>query len=277
MGRKKLKDKVVIITGASSGIGKALAYAFAEAGCNLSISARRIDRIDEIKSDIESKFPIKIISLKIDISIQDDCKKLIDSTIDFFGKIDVLINNAGISQRALFNELDLEDFRRIMDTNFWGTVITTKYALPFLLKSGGSVVAISSISGFSPLPGRTGYCSSKYGIHGFMESLRIENLNNGLHVMIVAPGFTASEIREKAVVSSGGQQGRSPRNEGKMMTPKQVARKVVRGVRIKKRTIIMTAMGIGAVWMSRLLPELMDKIVYLHMKKEDNEEYKILK
>lgn len=274
---KANQGKVVVITGASSGIGKALAYEFANAGYHLSICARRVDILEKIALDIESKSNVKVLFQQTDISVELDCKVMIDKTIQHFERIDVLINNAGISQRALFSEIELEDFRHIIDVNYWGTVMCTKFALPFLLKSKGSVVAISSISGFSPLPGRTGYCSSKYGIHGFLESLRIENIKNNLHVMIAAPGFTASEIREKAIVAGGGQQGKSPRDEQRMMTPKRVAEKVLRGVSIRKRTIIMSPMGIGAVWMSRLLPELMDKLVYYHMKKEDNEDYKILK
>ena len=272
-----MKRKLAIITGASSGIGKALAYEFAKNGYNISICARRMDRLENISKDIISKYNCEVLVSKTDISKKEDCKKLIDDTIDKFDKIDVLVNNAGISQRALFEELDLDNFRRIIDINYWGTVMSTKFALPYLLKSKGSVVAISSISGFSPLPGRTGYCSSKYAVHGFLEALRIENRKRGLHVMIVAPGFTASEIREKAVVAGGGQQGKSPRDEGKMLTPETVAKKVLRGIRIQKRTIIIGAQGIAAVWFSRILPELMDRLVYNHMKKEDDDKMQILK
>ena len=272
-----MNRKIAIITGASSGIGKALAYEFAKNGYNISICARRIEKLKDISEDISSIYSSEVLISKVDVSVKADCKRFIEETISKFGKIDVLINNAGISQRALFEELKLDDFKKIMDINYWGTVMCTKYALPHLLKSKGSVVAISSISGFSPLPGRTGYCSSKYAIHGFLESLRIENLKRGLHVMIVAPGFTASEIREKAVVAGGGQQGKSPRDEGRMMTAEYVAKKVARGVRIRKRTIIISAQGIAAVWLSRILPELMDRLVYNHMKKEDDEQMQILK
>jgi short-subunit dehydrogenase len=272
-----MSRKTVIITGASSGIGKALAYEFAKNNYDLSICARRVELLNEVAADITNKTGVDVLVSKTDVSKEEDCRALIENTVERFGKIDVLINNAGISQRALFDELDLDDYRKIIDINYWGTVMCTKFALPYLLKSKGSVVAISSISGFSPLPGRTGYCSSKYAIHGFLESLRIENLKRGLHVMIVAPGFTASEIREKAVVAGGGQQGKSPRNEKKMMTPEYVAKKVMRGVRIKKRTIILSPLGIAAVWFTRVLPELADRLVYNHMKKEDDEKMQILK
>lgn len=272
-----MNRKLAIITGASSGIGKALAYTFAMKGYDISICARRLDRLKTISIDIISKFNVEVFISKVDVSIESDCKRFINETINKFDRIDVLVNNAGISQRALFEELELNDFRKIIDINYWGTVMCTKFALPHLLKSKGSVVAISSISGFSPLPGRTGYCSSKYAIHGFMEALRIENRKRGLHVMIVAPGFTSSEIREKAMIAGGTQQGESPRDEGKMLTPEKVAKKVLRGIRIRKRTIIISAQGIAAVWFSRLLPELMDRMVYNHMKKEDDERMQILR
>ncbi|MBN2745235.1 MAG: SDR family oxidoreductase [Bacteroidales bacterium] len=270
-------NKVAVITGASSGIGSALAIEFAKNNYNIAICARRIGRLMSLGREINETYNVDVFVSQSDISSKQSCENFINKTIEHYGKIDVLVNNAGISQRALFNDLDLEDFQKIIDTNYWGTVYCTKFALPYLLKSKGSVVAISSISGFSPLPGRTGYCSSKYAIHGFLESLRIENLKTGLHVMIVAPGFTASEIREKAVVAGGKEQGTSPRDEAKMMTPERVAEKVLRGIRIRKRTIIMTPMGIAAVWLTRLLPELMDRIIYYHLKKEDNENYKLLK
>jgi short-subunit dehydrogenase len=249
---KQKNQKVAVITGASSGIGKALAYEFAKQGYDLSLAARRISLLEAISQNIEEQYHVQVVYFETDVSNEQACKRLIEETIAHFGRIDVLINNAGISQRALFNQLDISDFRRIMDINFWGTVMCTKFALPHLLESKGSVVGVSSISGFSPLPGRTAYCSSKYGMHGFLESLRIENMKLGLHVMIVAPGFTATEIRKKAVVAGGGEQGKSPRNEKGMMSPERVAQKVARGVRIRKRTIIMTPQGIGAVWFSRI-------------------------
>ncbi len=272
-----MNRKTAIITGASSGIGKALAFELAKNGYNISICARRINRLETISKEIISKYNIEVLISKVDVSLESDCKRFIEETNDRFGGIDVLINNAGISQRALFEELELDDFRKIININYWGTVMCTKFALPYLLKSKGSVVAISSISGFSPLPGRTGYCSSKYAIHGFLEALRIENRKRGLHVMIVAPGFTASEIREKAIIAGGVQQGKSPRDEGKMMTAEFVAKKVSRGIKIRKRTIIISAHGIAAVWLSRILPELMDRLVYNHMKKEDDEQMQILR
>lgn len=268
---------VVIITGASSGIGKAMAYEFGKQAYRLVLAARRLELLEKIKEDLIAQFETEVLIRQTDVSKESDCKALIEESLVRFGKIDVLINNAGISQRALFNELELKDFTRIMDINYWGSVYCTKYALPSLLENRGSVISINSISGYTPLPGRTAYCSSKYALRGFMEALRIENRENGLHVLTVAPGFTASEIREKAVVSGGGQQGKSPRNESKMMQAETVARRVRKGYERKKRTVLLSPMGILAIWMSRLLPELMDYLIYLHMKQEDSDRLRIFK
>src|SRR5690606_5748812 len=148
---------------------------------------------------------------------EEDCERLIQATIQQFGRIDLLINNAGISMRALFKDLDLKVLKQVMDINFWGTVYCTKFALPYLLQQKGSIVGISSVAGFKGLPARTGYSSSKFAMHGFLESVRIENLDAGLHVLIACPGFTASNIRNTALAKDGNIQGESPLDEGKIM------------------------------------------------------------
>jgi len=131
-----------------------------------------------------------------DVSVEEDCKRLIKEAVDKFGTVDILINNAGISMRALFEEVDLSVLKQVMDINFWGTVYCTKYALPYLLKQKGSVVGVSSIAGYKGLPGRTGYSASKFAMQGLLETLRIENIKKGLHVLIACPGFTASQYSQ---------------------------------------------------------------------------------
>ena len=126
--------------------------------------------------------------------------------------------------RALFDDCDLSVLHRLMDVNFWGTVNCTKYALPWLQRSRGSLVGISSVAGIHGLPGRTGYSASKYAMTGFLDTIRVENLKKGVHVMTACPGFTASNVRFSALTADGSQQGETPRNEAKMMTPEQVAR-----------------------------------------------------
>jgi len=155
-----MKGKVIVITGASSGIGKALAYEAARREAKLVLAARNLEKLEELKKDLVAK-GTEVITVKTDVSRELDCEALIKEAINHFHKIDVLINNAGISMRALFEDSSLDVIRQLMDTNFWGTVYCTKYALPYLLTSKGSVVGVSSVAGFKGLPGRTGYSASK--------------------------------------------------------------------------------------------------------------------
>ena len=261
------KDKVIIITGASSGIGLATAYRFAELNAKLVLAARNIETLKCIETELTSK-GIQVISVKTDVSIQQDCENLINKTIEKFGRIDVLINNAGISMRALFADLDLDVLRKLMDINFWGTVYCTKYSLPYLLKAKGSVVGVSSIAGIKGLPARTGYSASKFAMNGFMETLRIENLKTGLHVLVAAPGFTASNIRKTALSADGSMQGETPRDENKMMTAAEVAVHLSNAILKRKRTLVLTTQGKLTVLLDKFFPKFMDKMVYNHMAKE---------
>jgi len=262
------KNKTVIITGASSGIGKACAIEFAKQGANLVIGARQYVSLCEITQQIEKEYGVRAIAVQCDVSKEEDCRHLIEQAVLTFKRIDILINNAGISMRALFKDLDLVVIRNLMDVNFWGTVYCTKYALPELLKNKGSVVGISSIAGYRGLPGRTGYSASKFAMNGFMEALRVENLNTGLHVMVAAPGFTASNIRNTALAKDGRSQGESSMDEGKMMTAEEVAEIIIKGIEHRKRTLIMTSQGKLAVLMNKILPAWVDKKVYQLFAKE---------
>jgi short-subunit dehydrogenase len=263
-------EKVVVITGASSGIGLACAWEFGKEGGKVVIAARNIDALKDIETKL-LKSGIDAFAVQTDVTNEANCKNLIDKTIDKFGKINILISNAGISMRALFNNLDLNVIKRLMDVNFWGCVYCTKYALPFLLQSKGSVVGVSSIAGFKGLPGRTGYSASKFAMNGFLDTLRIENLYTGLHVMIVAPGFTTSNIRKVALGSDGRMQDESPRDESKMMPAKVVARKIIRGIVHKRRNLIITFWeGKVFILLHRILPKLIDKLAYKSFAKESN-------
>jgi short-subunit dehydrogenase len=268
-----MKDKVVIITGATSGIGRALAYECASRGARLVISGRNYEKLIEIAEDI-LKSGIKVLPVKADVSIEDDCRNLIARAIEKFGTIDVLINNAGMSMRALFEEVELDVLRKLMDTNFWGTVYCTKYALPGLLKSHGSLVGVSSIAGYKGLPGRTGYSSSKFAMMGLLEVIRIENMKKGLHVLIAAPGFTASNIRNVALAKDGSQQGETPLDESKLMPAETVAYEIANAIEKRKRTLILTTTGKMTVLLNKLFPSFMDKMVYNHMAKEPNSPFK---
>jgi short-subunit dehydrogenase len=263
-----LKSKVIIITGASSGIGKALAYELAGRGANLVLGARQYVTLCEITQDIEKRFQTKAVAVQCDVSVEDDCAFLIKQTLLTFGRIDVLVNNAGISMRALFKDLDLKVLKTLMDVNFWGTVYCTKYALPEIIKTQGSIVGVSSIAGYKGLPGRTGYSASKFAMNGFLDALRIENLKTGVHVMTACPGFTGSNIRNTALNQSAQQQGESSLNEEKMMTAEEVAKLIADGIENRTRTLIMTGQGKLTVTLSKIFPAWLDKLVYNVFTKE---------
>lgn len=264
------KGKVVVITGASSGIGLASARLFASYGCKLVVAARRLDLLETLFPSDGSE----VLCVKADVSVEEDCRQLIEKTVERFGGIDILVNNAGISMRALFKDLDLKVIKSLMDVNFWGTVYCTKYALPWLLKSKGSVVGVISIAGFAGLPGRTGYSSSKYAIRGFLDTLRIEHLYDGLHVMVFAPGFTASNVRNAALTADGSAQGRTPRDEGSMMTAEQCARHLAKGLRRRRSEVVLTPIGRLTVLMHNLFPRWTDRMEFSYMAKEPDSPFK---
>jgi len=263
-----LKDKVVIITGASSGIGLAAAREFAAEGAKLVLAARNSDRLKEIETELS--LITEVLPVKADVSLEEDCINLIEHAVARFGRIDILVNNAGISMRAMFKDLDLNVIRRLMDVNFWGTVYCTKYALPHILKTEGSVVGVISIAGFKGLPARTGYSASKFAIYGFLDTLRVEHLKDNLHVMIFAPGFTASNIRESALVADGSHQGETPRDENKMMTAQECAKHLIKGIKKRKAQVILTFIGKLTVLLNKFFPRLVDRLEYDYMKKEPN-------
>ncbi|MCX6334569.1 MAG: SDR family oxidoreductase [Bacteroidia bacterium] len=261
------RDKVVIITGASSGIGAATALEFAANGSKVMLAARSEEKLAEIVAKIRA-LNQEASYVVTDVCSEEDCRNLVNKTIEKYGTVNILINNAGISMRAAFDDVDLKVLHSLMDVNFWGTVYCTKYALPFLVANKGSVVGVSSVAGFHGLPGRTGYSASKFAMHGFLETIRIENLRKGLHVMIIAPGFTATEVRRHALLADGSEQGLSPRKEEKLMTPEYVAHWILLGIKKKKRNKILTWAGRLTALFQRILPDMVDKAYYLEMSRE---------
>ena len=172
--------------------------------------------------------------------------------------------------RSLFNDTDLNVLENLMNVNFWGTVYCTKFGLPEILKTEGTIVAVSSIAGYRGLPGRTGYSASKFAMNGFMESLRTELLKTGVHVMVACPGFTSSNIRVAALKQDGAAHGETNMEETGMMSAEEVAKRIVDGIRTRKRTLIMTRQGKLAVWVNKLFPAFADKKVYALFAKEKN-------
>lgn len=268
MSKMDIKGKVVVITGASSGIGLALAESFAAAGAKLVLAARNLAKLQEIAANLKLKYASEVIAIGVDVSKELQCQNLMDQTVKNFGQIDVLVNNAGISMRAIFEEVDLKVLSEVMDINFWGTVFCTKHALPALLKSKGVIVGVSSIAGYKGLPGRTGYSASKFAMQGFLESVRVENLYKGLSVLIACPGFTASNIRSVARSKDGLPQGESPMDEKNIMQPEQVAQAILRAVEQRKRTLVLSTQGKFTVWLAKHFPALADRLIFNHFASE---------
>lgn len=262
-----MKGKVVLITGGSSGIGKACACAFGKEGAKIVITGRNKEKLEEAKNALQSS-GINCVAIEADVSSKTDCIAMVDKTLDSFGRLDVLINNAGISMRALFEEAEVEVIEKVMQINFFGTVYATKAALPEIIKNKGSIVGISSIAGYRGLPARTGYCSSKFAMQGFLESLRVELLKKGVHILVAAPGFTASNIRNTALSKDGSAQKESPLNEQKIMSAEEVADYILKAVKKKKRDLILTSQGKLTVFMNKWFPKFMDKMVFNHFAKE---------
>jgi len=239
------------------------------------LTGRNQDALDNLKIEIHNRFPNSQVQILAgDISNEPFCHDLIKNCIQHFNKIDVLINNAGMSMRGLLNDTDLSVLKRLMDVNFWGAVYLTKYALPYLLQSQGSVIGVSSIAGFKGLPARTGYSSSKFALQGFLESLRNENHKTGLHVLIACPGYTESNIRKTALNANGEIQGETPLNESKLMSAEEVAEKIWQAYEKKSWYIIMTLQGKLAVWINKLWPRLADWLTYRVISKEPNSPFK---
>lgn len=268
-----MKDKTVIITGASSGIGEATAYAFATLGANVVLAARQLNKLEKVAETCRLA-GVHVLVVSCDVSKEEDCKKLIAETVQTFGGIDVLVNNAGISMRAMLNDCSIDVIKQVMDTNFWGAVYCTKYALPHLLLHKGSVISLSSVSGIVGLPARTGYSASKFALDGFMQSLRIETLKQGLHVAIVYPGYTASNIRNAALNKDGNPQQESPLNESKLMPASKVADTIVNLVKKRRRQKILTNLGHLSKWLNTFFPSWVDRMVYNFVAKEKDSPFK---
>lgn len=253
------KDKVIAITGGTDGIGKAMVEALLDMGCKVATCGRNGDKLYSLQVAYSGK---PLHGVVCDVSNENDCKHFIESTIEVYGGIDVLINNAGVSMRALFNDTLLDTLRHLMNVNFWGAVYCTKYALPSIIKRKGTVVGISSIAGYRGLPGRSGYSASKHALQGWLEALRTELITAEVNVMWVCPGFTASNIRNAALNQHAQPQGESPLDEGSLMQADECSQHILAAIAKRKRTLVLTAQGHQTVWLNRLLPRLADKMVH---------------
>lgn len=253
-----LQNKVVVVTGGSEGIGRALVEMALQQGAKVATCGRNYDKLYQLQTLYSSK---PLVIYQADVSNELDCRTFIAEVVKAYGTIDILINNAGISMRALFQDTELDTLRKVMDINFWGTVYCTKFALPYIIKQKGSIVGVSSVAGYRGLPGRSGYSASKFAVNGWMEALRTELMESGVNVLWVCPGFTASNIRNAALNKDAEPTGESMMEEGKMMTAEECANYILQAIEKRKRTLVLTGTGKQAVYMNRFFPALADKLV----------------
>jgi dehydrogenase/reductase SDR family member 7B len=268
-----MQNKVAIITGGSSGIGKALATEFGLHGFSVMITGRNQEELNKTVSELKQK-GISVVGFQADVSKEEDNRQMAAAAIHSFGRLDVLINNAGISMRAMFEEVDIDVIKKVMDINFYGVLYATKYCLPEIKKNKGSIVGISSIAGYRGLPGRAGYSASKFALNGFLEVLRTELLKTGVHVLTASPGFTSSNIRKRSLTKDGTSQGESPRDESSMMSAEECARYIYNAVLNRKRSIVLTTQGKLTVFLNKWLPSVTDRMVYNVMAKEADSPFK---
>ncbi|MFN8597829.1 MAG: SDR family oxidoreductase [Anaerolineae bacterium] len=254
------KDKVVIITGASSGIGREVAWQLATHGAKLVLAARDVDRLEQVAADCRTHGG-QALAVKTDVAIEAECRALIERAVREYGRIDALINNAGISMWARFDQLqDLDMLDRIMRVNYLGAAYCTFYALPHLKQTHGRLVAVSSLAGKNGIPTRSGYAASKHAMAGFFDSLRIELADSGVSVTVIYPGFVTSEIRTRAFGTDGQPLKKSPVRESEVMTPQECARLIITAMARRQREEVMTLRGKLGLWVKLIAPGLVDRM-----------------
>ena len=258
-------DKIVVITGGSDGIGKALVAQFLALGAKVATCGRNENKLSLLATEFLST---NLLTAQVDVSKQDESEAFIKQVVDNWGRIDILINNAGISMRALVSEVSVQTLQNVMDINFWGTVYCTKAALPSIQQNKGVIVGVSSIAGYRGLPGRSGYSASKFALNGWLEALKTELYASGTHVMWVCPGFTTSNIRNAALDKNAKAQGESPMDEGAMMSSEQCATHIIHAIEKRSRSLVLTFTGKRTVFMNKYFPAWADKLVHQFFFKE---------
>ncbi|MCX6295733.1 MAG: SDR family oxidoreductase [Bacteroidetes bacterium] len=255
------KNKVVWITGASSGIGEALSKAFALEGAKLILSARRTEELQRVKQSLD--LPDQdVLILPMDLSDSSKTNELAQQVINKFGRIDILVNNGGISQRSLTMETSLEIDRKIMEINFFGTIALTKSVLPFMIKQkSGHIVVVSSIAGKFGFYFRSAYSASKHALHGFFESLRMEIQNSNVNVLIVCPGKIKTNISLNAITSSGSRNNNMEESHEKGLSAEKCAQQILDGIKKNKEEIFVGGKELKAIWVKQFFPKLFSKLI----------------
>jgi short-subunit dehydrogenase len=263
---------VVIITGASDGIGAELARQLASTEgktLQLVLAARSADKLAAVAQACEAHGAQALIR-PTDVAVEADCKGLIADTVARFGRIDTLVNNAGMSAHALLAEVDsLDWYQRLMQINLWGSAWCTQAALPHLSAAQGRIVAVSSLAGLVGVPGRTAYCATKFAMTGFFEALRVEVAPQGVSVTIAYPGVVATDIRYRGFNAQGQAAGQSGLDEAGAMSVEACARLIREGMARRDRDIVMSAKGKIGRWLKLIAPRLVDRLALAALKRDD--------
>ncbi|MCE9673081.1 SDR family oxidoreductase [Myxococcus stipitatus] len=257
-----MQGKTVIVTGASMGIGEELAVALAAKGANLVLAARGEEALQRVKQRCEAAGG-QAVAIVTDVGDPEACKRMVERAVEAFGGVDVLVNNAGVSMDARFEDVtDLGLFERLMRINYLGSVYSTHYALPHLKARRGLVVAVSSLTGKTGVPTRTGYAASKHAMHGFFDSLRVELMGTGVDVTVVCPGFVATNVRANALGSDGRplQQSKHDESEGNNMDVGTCVAIILRAMEHREREVVMTTKGKVGQVLKLFAPKLLDRI-----------------
>lgn len=261
------KDNVVVLTGASTGIGEALAYQLAGQGARLALAARNPEKLEAVAAECRQRGGQALVVIA-DVTDEDQCKALIERTVAEYGRIDTLINNAGLSMWMKFEDVeDLASLEYLMRVNFFGSMYCTYYALPWLKKTKGRIVAIASVAARTGVPTRTGYSASKHAMVGFFESLRIEVEDDGISVTIAFPDFVASGMHTRSLGADGKPLGHNPLQVDKIMTSEECARLVIQGMGARKRQIVMSNRARFGQWLKLIAPGKVDEIAKQAIKK----------
>ena len=255
-----MKGNRIILTGASEGIGRALALALAARGARVALAARDRERLESLAQQCRAAGG-EAIAVPTDVTSEHDLEWLVAETVKTFGGIDVVVHNAGITMWSRFDALkDLSIFERLMEVNYLAPVRLTALALPHLKASRGLVVAVASLAGLTGVPERSAYAGSKHAMVGFFDSLRIELAGSGVDVTVIAPDFVVSEIHKRAIGADGEPLGTSPMQQGKIMTADECAAHIVRGIEKRQRLVLMSARGKFGRWLKLIAPSLIDRI-----------------
>ncbi|TCC93290.1 SDR family oxidoreductase [Pedobacter frigiditerrae] len=255
-----MNDKIVWITGASSGIGEALVYSYNSLGAKLIISSRNRDELLRVKSNCTDNINIHILPL--DLEENESLPSKADEAIRIFGRIDILINSGGISQRSLALETDLKTEQRFLDINFWGTVILSKAILPQMIaQNSGSIVCVSSLVGKFGTRYRSAYAASKHALHGYFDSLRIELDNSNIQIMLACPGFIRTNVTINALTADGSTQGTMDDAQENGMSPEECAKQMIKAINAKKEEVYIGRKETKGVLLKRFFPKLFSKII----------------